>query len=241
MSDPGFRSRDAARTVPVHVWRLRLERDPTTLAAWAADLPPEEQARAARFRQPADVARFVLGRRTLRRLLGERLGCAPVAVPLISGPNGKPALAAGRASWQFNVSHSGDWVFLALAWERRVGIDVEAWRDLEYAVLAERAFAPEERAALAGASAAERAAVFFAIWTRKEALLKARGLGLGAFLLEGFAVEADPAASRPRVVRWQGEEEPSQRWTLFTLPAAERCSACVAVEGSDPEAVLTLE
>jgi 4'-phosphopantetheinyl transferase len=139
------------------------------------------------------------------------------------------------------VSHSGDWVFLALAWERRVGIDVEAWRDLEYAVLAERAFAPEERAALAGASAAELAAMFFAIWTRKEALLKARGLGLGAFPLEGFAVEADPAASRPRVVRWQGEEEPSQRWTLFTLPVAERCSACVAVEGSDPETVLTVE
>jgi hypothetical protein len=54
-------------------------------------------------------------------------------------------------------------------------------------------------------------------------------------------VEADPAASRPRVVRWQGEEEPSQRWTLFTLPVAERCSACVAVEGSDPETVLTVE
>lgn len=241
MSEPGFRFRDAARAVPVHVWRLRLERDPTTLAAWTADLPPEEQARAARFRQPADVARFVLGRRTLRRILAERLGCSPVAVPLISGPNGKPALAAGRASWQFNVTHSGDWVCLVLAWERRVGIDLEAWRDLEYAVLAERAFAPEERAALAGAPAAERVAMFFAIWTRKEALLKARGLGLGAFPLEGFTVEADPAAPRPRVVRWQGEEEPSQRWTLFTLPVAERCSACVAVEGSDPETEPTLE
>jgi len=240
VSGPGLCSRDDVLNVKVHVWRLPLERAPATVAAWLAELSVEEQARAARFRQPADVARFVLGRRALRRILAARLGCAPAAVPLITGPNGKPLLAAGQAPWHFNLSHSGDWVLLVLAWERRVGIDVEAWRELEFAALAERAFAPEERAALLDASEAEQAATFFAIWTRKEALLKARGLGLGAFPLEDFAVEADPAVPRPRVLRWRGEEEPGRTWSLFTLPVAGRCSACVAVEGRDQNAVISV-
>ncbi len=225
----------------MHVWCLRLERDAGRIAAWRAALPIDERERAARFRQSDDVARFVLGRRALRRILAARLGCAPEAVPLVPGPNGKPGLAADMPPWQFNLSHSGDWVLIVLASQRRVGVDVEVWRDLEYDALAERAFAPEECAALASAPEVERAAIFFAVWTRKEALLKARGLGLGAFPLEDFAVAADPSALEPRIVRWRGEEEPDRGWRLFTLAVAARCSACVAVERGEREPVLAIE
>ena len=229
-----------ARGEPVRVWCLRLERDPARVAAWRAELSAEEQARAARFRQPDDVARLVLGRTALRRILGARLRCSPEAVSLVPGPNGKPVLSPDSPPWEFNLSHSGDWLLLALAWRRQVGIDVEAWRDLEYAALAERAFAPEERAALAAAPAAERAATFFAVWTRKEALLKARGLGLGAFPLDEFAVEPRPHV-RPQVMRWRAEAHPGRVWRLFTLPVAARCSSCLAVEHRDGESDVPLE
>ena len=241
MTDEPPRRRDDLRAEPVRVWRLRLERDAARLAAWRAALPADVQARAARFRQPDDVARFVVGRHALRRILALRLGGAPEAVSLVTGPNGKPILAPGGPPWEFNLSHSGDWILIVLASRRRVGIDVEAWRDLEYATLAERAFAPEERAALEAASAEERAATFFAVWTRKEALLKARALGLGAFPLEDFAVEADPSAPEPRLLRWRGEAKPDQAWRLFTVQVAERCSACVAVERGDEEPALSFE
>lgn len=235
-----FRRADASAE-PVRVWRLRLERDAARIAAWRAALPAEEQVRAARFRQPDDVARFVVGRHALRRILAVRLGLAPQAVPLVPGPNGKPILAPGPSPWEFNLSHSGDWILIALAWRRRVGIDVEAWRDLEYATLAERAFAPEERAALAAVPEVEQAATFFAVWTRKEAVLKARALGLGAFPLEDFAVEAAVTAPEPRLLRWQGEEVPDHAWRLFTVPVAERCSACLAVERVDGDPRWSLE
>lgn len=229
MSDVTTLSRAEARVEPVRVWCLRLERDPARVAAWRAKLPAEEQARAARFRQPDDVARLVLGRTALRRILGGRLRCSPEAVSLVLGPNGKPVLPPQSPPWQFNLSHSGDWLLVALAWQRRVGIDIEVWRDLEFGALAERAFAPEERAALGAAPSTQRAATFFAVWTRKEAVLKARGLGLGAFPLEEFAVEAGPQV-RPQVDRWRGESDPGRAWRLYTLPVAERCSACLAVE-----------
>ena len=242
MSGAPPRSQDDPRVEPVRVWCLRLERNAARVAAWLAALPAEEQARAARFRQPDDAARVVLGRTALRRVLGVRLGCSPAAVSLVPGPNGKPVLPPESPPWEFNLSHSGDWLLLALAWRRRVGIDGEAWRDLGYATLAERAFAPEERAALAAAPAAERAATFFAVWTRKEALLKARGLGLGAFPLDEFAVEPRPHV-RPQVIRWRGESDPGRAWRLFSLPIVERCSACLAVEHHDEErdVSLTLE
>ncbi len=229
-----------ARGEPVRVLCLRLERDPSRVTAWRAELSAEEQARAARFRQPDDVARWVLGRTALRRILGARLRCSPEAVSLVPGPNGKPVLPPESPPWQFNLSHSGDWLLLALAWRRRVGIDVEAWGDLEYAALAELAFAPEERAALAAAPVVQRAATFFATWTRKEALLKARGLGLGAFPLEEFAVEPRPQV-RPRVERWRGETDPGRVWRLFSMPVAERCSACLAVEHHAEESDVAIE
>jgi len=240
VSDAAPFARDDPRVEPVRVWCLQLERDATRVASWRAMLPAEEQARAARFRQPDDAARLVLGRTALRRILGARLRCAPDAVPLVPGPNGKPVLPPQSPPWQFNLSHSGDWLLIALAWQRRVGIDVEVWRDLEYAALAEQAFAPEERAALATAPVAQRAVTFFAVWTRKEALLKARGLGLGAFPLEGFAVEPRPDV-RPRVERWQGETLPGRVWRLFSLSIAEWCSACLAVEHRDEEGDVRIE
>ncbi len=241
MTDAATRGLAPSHVEPVRVWRLRLQREAARIAAWRQVLSGEEQARAARFRQADDAARFVLGRFAVRCLLAARLGCTPQAVPLVPGPNGKPVLGPQTDPWHFNLSHSGDWVLVSLALSRRVGVDVEAWRELEYEALAERAFAPEERTALAAAPQEERAATFFAVWTRKEALLKARGLGLGAFPLEDFAVEANPAALTPRVMRWRGETEPDRAWRLFDVSVAERCTACLAVEDDEREVSVSIE
>lgn len=96
--------------------------------------------------------------------------------------HGKPWLA--DADFVFNLSHSvadgSGW--LALAWSRAhaaVGVDIERWpRRGNLDALARRYFHPAEIAAWQAAPEAERDLHWLGLWTRKEAVLKGRGLGL---------------------------------------------------------------
>lgn len=142
-------------------------------AALAGVLTEPERQRAARFVFDGDRRRFIAARARLRQLLGERLGVAPASVELVYGAHGKPALARRQArDLRFNVSHSGDVAVYAFAEGAEIGTDVEAVRELDDAdALAARCFSPGEYQAY-------RARGFFYCWTRKEAYLKALGLGL---------------------------------------------------------------
>jgi 4'-phosphopantetheinyl transferase len=137
-------------------------------------LPEDERRRAAAFAFDRDRRRFIAARARLRQLLGERLGAAPASVELVYRANGKPELAPGHwRDLRFNVAHSGELAVYAFADGAEVGIDVEALREFEDAdAIAARVFSPGEHQAY-------RAFGFFYCWTRKEAYLKALGLGLG--------------------------------------------------------------
>ena len=99
----------------------------------AASLAPVEKQRWEALRLPEDRERFLRGRGALRRLLGACRDETPEAVPIGVGPHGKPCCAGGP---EFNLSHSGDLILLALHRERPVGVDVEqlrpglAWRPI---------------------------------------------------------------------------------------------------------------
>ena len=81
-----------------------------------------------------------------RLLLGHCLGRPANQVPLQYNEFGKPVLAGElHPSLQFNLSHSGDLVFVALSRGRALGIDVERMReDLATKEIAARFFSAEE-------------------------------------------------------------------------------------------------
>lgn len=161
----------------VTVVAARLSRPPASWDTLAGDTTPAERARAARFVHADDAHRHLLGRALARRCLAPILGCAPAVVPIVTDAHGKPGLPSGRPV--FNLSHSGDWVLCALAAEGRLGVDVEAIRPIAErdAILADILTA-EERRQWKALPEAGRDAAFHAIWARKEAWLKALGVGL---------------------------------------------------------------
>jgi len=80
----------------------------------------------------------------------------------------------GGDTVSFNVSHSGDWVVLAFGRNRNIGVDVEKIkREMDVLPIAKRYFTPEERVLVENAE--DRHAVFFELWARKEAYVKACG------------------------------------------------------------------
>lgn len=164
------------------VWSGRVFDHAEDAAAHRHLLDSEESARLAAFYRSADRDAYAVAHVTLRRLLGERLGQSPEAVALArepctscTGPHGRP-FVPGHAV-HFSLSHTSGLVMIALA-EAPVGIDVEGFPDPGTVADVAGQLHPRERTELAALPAAERPAAFARCWTRKEALLKAIGVGL---------------------------------------------------------------
>lgn len=183
---------------------------------FAALLSSEERERAARFRFDRDRNRFIVCRGTLRQRLGLKSH-----VRLIQGLFGKPMLAGSDI--RFNVSHSHDMGMIAITRGREVGCDIERV-DPSFADenIPERFFSPREVRALRALPAADQCDAFFRCWTRKEAYIKACGLGM-SLTLDSFDVTLEP--DRPAALL-RGEDG----WSLKAADAPKGYAAAIAVE-----------
>lgn len=155
-----------------------------------AALSAAEHARLGRIQHPRARAEFLAGRLVIRHALARLCGTTPAAVDLHESERG--ALSIPDSPWHFNLSHSDGLVVLAVAL-RPVGVDVEYLARVGRTVeLANRYFSSLEVAALQALPEASRRDRFFALWTLKEAYIKARGLGL-AVPLASFSFDFEPA------------------------------------------------
>jgi 4'-phosphopantetheinyl transferase len=165
------------------VWEARLTDDPATQAYLASLLSAEEHARLACFHLLGDRQRFLLARGLLRLLVGAFLDTPAESVGFGRGSFGKPFVVpvAGVPPLHFNVSHSGELVLLALSREHEVGVDVEeVRRDQDWEAIAPRVLSCDEYREWIRLDPEERLEAFFRAWTRREAGLKAVGLGFSS-------------------------------------------------------------
>jgi 4'-phosphopantetheinyl transferase len=215
----------------VDVWRIRLNLPVDVLDLLGATLSEDEKERAARFHFAADRDRFIATHGGLRDLLSRYLYCKPHQLSFFADTHGKPALTDHKL--EFNISHSGDFALIAITQECRVGIDVERIRSgISSHVIAQQYFSKQEFAELQSLPLEQRETAFFTCWTRKEAYIKAQGLGL-SLPLESFDVSLIPnEPARLRATRPNAVE--AARWTLFSLNVDPCYQAAVAVEAQNP-------
>jgi 4'-phosphopantetheinyl transferase len=216
----------------VHLWLASLQPPVERLAILAATLSGDERERAARFRFPEHQDRFIAGRGLLRELLGAYLDQPAALIRFNQGPRGKPALVGQPAETglHFNLSHSSDRVLYAIAW-REVGVDLEMTeRRLDYMAVAERICTPREWAAFQALPAEQAREVFFACWTRKEAIAKATGDGLAGGLgkLDLCFQNSDWLRQRSRLIDAAGRE-----WSVLNVPIEPGWVAALAAPGVD--------
>jgi phosphopantetheine--protein transferase-like protein len=157
--------------------------DATLLTRYETLLSEEELARLHSFRSPSGAKEFLVGRALLRTALAERLNCNPSELQFSKNADGKPSLAFPDSNWQFNLTHSHDWVALALCEGASVGIVIESFqRRHNLKGIAKRFFSTAENARLERCPENEWLDYFFAVWTLKEAHAKALGIGLPKIL-----------------------------------------------------------
>lgn len=217
----------AARPGPREVLLVRLEAQSArpSLDAALSWLSQEELARAERLRVPLAREEFVLARACLHALLGAALACDGRAIAFTTGSAGRPSVAAPPAARiDFNVTHSRGLILIALSRDAAVGVGIEAIDPaIEALELSQRNFAPDEQHAIASApDEATRARIFFRLWTRKEAVLKAHGGGL-LLGLDSFSVLEQAAELR---VHCGG----AQPWFVRDLDVPPGFSAALALD-----------
>jgi len=207
----------------------RLRPGPQSLVRCESLLDPQELARANRFLRSADRDRFIASHAALRLVVGAELGVPPDVLRFDREEGGRP-FVAGPASngFDFNLSHSGDLAVIGCVEGARIGVDVEARRPLPDALrIARSHFASEEASALAALPPEDREGAFFALWTRKEAVVKALGTGLSLYLA-AFTVAVPP--SPPGLLRIA---DGGGKWFMAALDVGPGACATVAVTAAD--------
>ena len=146
----------------------------------AVELPlldERERERGQRLRTAELQQRYFAAHTALRQILGWRLNCLPSGLIFHHNAYGKPHLA--HHSCAFNLSHSDSHALIAMAEQGTVGVDLERRDPLrELDLMAEQVFAASELSFFRALPLPQRHSAFFIAWTRKEAALKALGLGL---------------------------------------------------------------
>lgn len=220
----------AGRAHAIWVHDVALDSSPAEEARRAAMLSRDERLRAERFRFARDRARFVAGRAALRQILAGHGAGSAEHLALVEGAWGKPALAR-RSPLRFNVAHSGDRALVAVTREVEVGIDVERLRPVpDVDAIARRVCSAAERAALSGLPAEQRDAAFLRAWVRKEACVKALGVGLHQSLAAvevGIPAGFDGAPTT--VVLPAGEERAAAEVVIIALDCGGAYVAALAV------------
>jgi 4'-phosphopantetheinyl transferase len=175
----------------IHIHFLRLHDGLTPLSSFLSRLSPDESGQYHRFEGKDRRREFLASRLMIRRLTAGYLNKGLGDVTFGYSEKGKPFVKG--SALHFSLSHSGPWVACSFGW-REVGIDVEKMDPSgrpDWVPLAKRYFSLPEYQYLYSQPPDRRPLAFLRIFTRKEAYVKALGLGLG-LPFESFTVPLPP-------------------------------------------------
>lgn len=196
--------------------------DPREWQPWLGEaltmLSAEEAERVRRRRITGDREALAITYALHRLLLGRAMDLDPRDVPLFRDGEGCPRLE-GDAAYT-SLSHADGLIALAATTSGPVGVDIEpAARACVMEEIAGRVLQPGEAAELSALPEPVRGKALLELWVRKEAVLKAAGVGL-AVPMETFA-----APEHARLMLHGLCAGPIQ---IRMLQAGPRCVAAIA-------------
>lgn len=220
----------------VDLWVADVDDGADRVRIYAGLLSPEEVTRSGRFRDRVNRNRFVVRHGILRCLLSGYLHCDPRKVEIHYGSKGKPYLAEkiDGNSLQFSMSHSGRLALFAVGRFAAVGVDIEEICEFpEMREIAGKNFCTAEIGAIERSPESGRCQLFYNLWVRKEAVLKASGYGL-SLPLDLIDVSTQRGGSAAWSVRIR-QGVPEGEFCLTDLNVAPGFAAALAVATSTNE------
>jgi 4'-phosphopantetheinyl transferase len=206
------------------VWLLDIPSHAEALST--SILSNDELQRADRFVFESHRRRYLSSHVALRLILAGYVSADPASLAIVAHHDGRPILRAPSGRVHFNLSHSGDVALMAVSRSAQVGVDIEVLREIpDFLAIARNHFANTEVEHLLRLPPELRLAGFYVTWTRKEAFVKALGLGL-SYPLDAFCTGAPDRAPRltgrgPALCR---------EWTMVDLALPQRYRGAVAIQ-----------
>ena len=197
-------------------------------------LSQEEIEKAQNMRSPEVRHRFLASRLLLRFCLRSYIGKERAREPFLIADHGKLSLPHGDI--EFNLSHSGDRWIGAFAKRNAVGVDLELPRKtVSFDLLVERFFSDHEKQQFKVYDSKSKEGAFFRGWTRKEAFIKATGLGM-SLPLDSFSVSlARTVEQRNLLLEVTSPRLAETKWHLSDVSPSQDVYAAVALEGEGLE------
>lgn len=162
----------------IRIWHGSVDADAEANPAYWQLLDIAERTQAEKFKTPRLRQRYVHIHGCIRQLLASILKVSPQTLRIARTGHGKPYLV-DYPDLAFNLSHSGDSFVLAVAWCCQLGIDIEFHQPrVNVQGLVDRCFGEAEIGYWQTLSDADKTPAFYRFWTRKEAFVKATGLGI---------------------------------------------------------------
>lgn len=207
--------------------------DDDALDRFTSTFSEDELARVVRLQTEQLRTEYIVTHGVLRDLLGGYLGVEPASVVYWRERHEKPVLLSPPDTGiDFSLSHSNGKILYALATGRKVGVDIEKIDPSRCDVAtATRIFTHQEMREWRALPEEQRVQGFFRGWVRKEALVKAVGVGM-ALGLKSFSVTIDPR--KPAAVMLPPDRA-TEQWNLHPLKIGSEFIGAVAVEGTGYE------
>lgn len=217
----------------IHLWLLDLTQlTPEIIAKNASHLSQEERERAEKFKHRRNE--YMATRTLVRLCLAQYLQVTANEIEFATEAQGKPYLLYPPVNVFFNLSHSGNWVVLALTHQGPIGVDIETPRKRSYLQIAHRYFHQTEVLQLEATSDAEQKNLFLQFWTLKEAFFKALGGGISTGLDKiAFHLSIKPPTFFIAPELQQTESD----WRLYHQTIAELGHIAIATKATNSPSV----
>ena len=226
-----FHHEHIPRPTVTHLWTIGLDLPAADQSALYRSLSNEERAQAARFVFDEHRRRFVNRRGALRSILAQYLAMRPHEIEFRTGRFGKPRLPQADKQLSFSASHSRDVALVAIASEGHLGVDIERVEELpDRHDIGRCFFTAREQSEIEQGSEDERTRSFYRCWTRKEAFIKALGVGL-QYPLDRFDVPAAPLADDAFVAVHDRAQSATGAWAVRDLEAPQGYVAAIVHDG----------
>ena len=212
---------------PIRIYGADLRQIPA--AACSELLDESETRRAVAIKSPSAKMEFVKTRALLRLILAAN---SPEARPqdftFETEVNGKPYLT-DDTGLHFNVSHSREMALIAVA-PIPVGIDVEFQNEtVDYLDVSETVFSASERDIVRNNVGNARRDAFFTLWARKEAYLKATGIGFSAKLDLISTIQSNG------IVKDLSQASQTTTWHVIDLPVSNGYKAALVTNTNEAD------
>jgi 4'-phosphopantetheinyl transferase len=208
----------------MQVWSASLDTEDSSRFYYL--LSEDEKKRAARLKSRSAASGQIIGRGILRLLLGKYIGVNPRDLVFSKNPFGKPFLSNPMDSAiRFNLTHSGSLLLIAIGKGKQIGIDVEKIEEnIDFSGISSLVFSSDEQRSLSRSN--NPILDFYALWTAKEAILKASGQGFSYPSNQLSVVISKGSATLPII---PAKLTGCSSCSLSSFSPAEGYSAAVAV------------